>query len=105
MRSGIEPLKDSDGILVTDDQSMAMMLNKYFSSVFNTTSGGDNININYINTNGATNSASVVDNQESTTELKDNSNGTVDNENPKFSNLRRRQAKPLGKLEQNLSMV
>ncbi len=37
--SEIGPLRDSDGNMVTDDQSMASMLNKYLSSVSNTTSG------------------------------------------------------------------
>ncbi len=31
MRSGIGPLKDSAGNLVTDDQNMASMLNDYMS--------------------------------------------------------------------------
>ena len=35
IRSGIGPLKDSADNLVTNDQSMATMLNNYFSSVFN----------------------------------------------------------------------
>ena len=35
IRSGIGPLKDSAGTLVTDDQKMASLLNDYFSSVFN----------------------------------------------------------------------
>ncbi len=46
IRSRIGPLKDNVGNLVTDDQSIVNMLNKYFSSVFNTTSGGDNIDTN-----------------------------------------------------------
>ena len=31
----VGPLKDDNNVLVTDDQSMSHMLNKYFSSVFN----------------------------------------------------------------------
>ncbi len=63
---------------------MAMMLNKYFSVVFNTTLFNDNINTNYIDTNSTTSSASVVDSQEATTVLSNKSNGTayIDNENP-----------------------
>ncbi len=35
IRSGIGPLKDSAGNLVTVDQNMASMMNDYFGSVFN----------------------------------------------------------------------
>ena len=66
---------------MTDDQSMVRMLNDCLSSVFNTTSVGDSINTNDINTNEATTSASVVGSQDATTELRDNSNGSVSNNN------------------------
>ncbi len=80
IRCGVEPLKDSAGNFVTDDQSMAMMLNKYYSLVFSTTSVSDNINSNYVNSDTATSSASVVDSQEARTVLSDNSNGTANND-------------------------
>ena len=57
------------------------MLNEYFRSVFNTTSVGDSSNTNDIDTNGSTSSASVVGSQDATTELQDNSNGNVSNNN------------------------
>ena len=43
MRSGIGPLKDSTGTLVTNDKNMASVLNNYFSSVFNPTAEDENI--------------------------------------------------------------
>ncbi len=46
IRSGIGPLKDSAGNLVTDDQNMANMLNHYFSSVFNTPAEAGHITTN-----------------------------------------------------------
>ncbi len=83
IQNGIGPLKDSSGNLVTDDQSMASILNKYFSSNFNTTSGAENINTNDFNINDVTNSV-LVDSQDATIELNSNSNGSVSNntENP-----------------------
>ncbi len=59
---------------------MASMLNKYFSSVFSTTSGVDNINTKDIYTNGITNS-DLVENQDATTVLSDNSNDINNKEN------------------------
>ncbi len=44
--SRIGPLKDSAGNLVTNDQSMASMLNNYFSSVFNVPAEDDLITNN-----------------------------------------------------------
>ncbi len=58
----------SAGSMVTGDQSMSSMLNKYFSSVFSTTSGTHNINTNDINTNDVTSSA-LVNSQNATTKL------------------------------------
>ncbi len=66
IRSGIGPLKNNAGNLVTDDQSIANMLNKYFNSVFNTTSGGNNIDTNVINDNVET--INALDGQDATTE-------------------------------------
>ena len=43
IRSGIGPLKDSDGKLATDAKSMASTRNSYFRSVFNDTSAGGNV--------------------------------------------------------------
>ncbi len=51
IRSGIGPLKDSAGNLVTDDQTMANMLNDYFSSVFNTPEEAGHITTNDTDTN------------------------------------------------------
>ncbi len=51
IRSGIGPLKDSAGNLVTDDQNMANMLNDYFSSVFNTPAELGHITNNDTDTN------------------------------------------------------
>ncbi len=59
------------------------MLNKYFSSVFNTTSDGDNIDTCDINANETNNA--LVDIQDATTESSknnnDNRNGSVSNTN------------------------
>ncbi len=57
--------------MVTDDQSMASMLNKHFSSVFNTTSRADTSNTNSNNTNYLTSSASV-DRQDAMTQHSNN---------------------------------
>ena len=57
-----------------DNQSMAIMSNKYFRLVFNTTLIGENINTNDINTNDTSSSTSVVDRQDATTEICDCSN-------------------------------
>ena len=46
IRSGIGPLKDSAGTLVTDDQSMTSMLNNYFSSVCTATAENDHVATN-----------------------------------------------------------
>ncbi len=59
IRSGIGPLRYSDGNMVTDDQSMANMPNKYFTSISNTTLGADTSNTIGNNTNYVTSSASV----------------------------------------------
>ncbi len=61
-----------------DDQSIASMLNKYFSSVFNRTSGADISNTNDNNTNFVTNSASV-DRQDDMTQHRNYSNVTASN--------------------------
>ncbi len=53
IRSGIGPIKDTTGNLVTDDQNMANMLNNYFSSVFNTPAEVGHITTNDIDTNNA----------------------------------------------------
>ncbi len=45
IRTEIGPLKDNVSNLVIDDQSMAMMMNKYFRLVFNTTSSDDDITL------------------------------------------------------------
>ena len=50
IRSGIGPLKDNAGTLVTDDQKMANLLNDYFSSVFTPT-----VEAGHTTTNDATN--------------------------------------------------
>ncbi len=81
IRSVIGPLKDNAGNLVTDDQSIPNMLNKYFSSVFNTTSGGDNIDSNVINANVET--INALHGQDATTEPSENNN---DNRNGSVSN-------------------
>ncbi len=78
IRSGIGPLSYSYGNMVTDDQSMASMLNKYFSSVFNTTSGADTSNTYGNNTNYVTSSASV-DRQDAMTQHSNNSNVSASN--------------------------
>ncbi len=62
IRSGIGPLKDSAGNLVTDDQRKENLLNKYFSSVVNITLSGGNTDTNDINTNDVTNDT-LVDSQ------------------------------------------
>ena len=67
--------------LVIDNQSMATLLNKYFSLISNTTSVNDSIKTNSINTNDATSSASIVGRQDATTKLCDNTNVNVDNNN------------------------
>ena len=54
-------LKHNAGHVVTDDQSVARMLTKYFSLISNTSRVVDNINTNDINTNDVTSSASVID--------------------------------------------
>ena len=69
------------------NQSMAKMLNRYFSSVFNTTLFGDGININDTNTNEENSSASVVGREDTTTEHCNNNTGIMYsvrniNENP-----------------------
>ena len=66
---------------VTDDQSMAIMLNKYFSSVFNTFLIGDINNSNDIITIAVTGSASVVGSQNVTIKLSDNSKCSFRNNN------------------------
>ncbi len=66
--------------MVTDDQRKASVLNKQFSSVFNTVSGADKIDASDINTNDVTSSA-LVDSQDATTEINNNSNGGVSNNN------------------------
>ena len=50
MRSGIGPLIDSTGTLVTNDENMASVLNNYFSSVFTSTAEADHFSTNEINT-------------------------------------------------------
>lgn len=50
IKSAVGSLKDSEGILVTDDQNMASMLNDYFISVFNPSADVDLIST--INNNG-----------------------------------------------------
>ena len=37
--NGIAPLKDKDGVLLTDSHSKAELLNEYFSSVFTCDNG------------------------------------------------------------------
>ncbi len=64
--------------MVTDDQSMENMLNKYFSSVFNTTSGADTSNTTGNNTNYVTSNASV-DRQDATTQHSNNSSVSASN--------------------------
>ncbi len=70
------------------------MLNKYFSSVFSATSGGDNIDINDININDLTNNV-LVDNQDATTEPNGNNNdinnGNVNNNSNENSHVLDRQ--------------
>jgi hypothetical protein len=46
IRSGIGPLKDNTGTLVTEDQNMASLLNNYFSSVFNPIADAGHITAN-----------------------------------------------------------
>ena len=55
IRSGIGPLKDNAGTLVTNDQSIASMLNSYFSSVFNSTTEAEHMITNDIVTNDESN--------------------------------------------------
>ena len=57
IRSGIGPLKDSAGNLVTNDQCMASMLNNYFGSVFNAPAEDDPNTDNDSDTNDETGSA------------------------------------------------
>ncbi len=64
--------------MVTDDQSMASMLKKYFSSAFNTTSGDDTSNTNGNNTNYVTRNASV-DRQDAMTQPRNNSSVSASN--------------------------
>ncbi len=66
IRSRTGLLQNSASNLETDNQSIANMLNKYFISAFNTTSGGDNIDTNDIDTNDVINTA-LVDSQDDTT--------------------------------------
>ncbi len=90
IRSGIGPQKDSTSNHVTDDQIIAIMLNKYFSSVFNTTSGGDNIDTNDTNTNDVTNNILVVSQGDTTEPSKnnnDNGNGSISNDNNENPNM------------------
>ena len=56
IRSGIGPLKDSAGTLVTDDHNMANMLNDYFSTVFNTPAEAGHITTNDDNATNETGS-------------------------------------------------
>ncbi len=57
IRSGIGPLTDNAGNLVTDDQNMANMLNEYFSSVFNIPAEAGHITTNDNDTNNESDSA------------------------------------------------
>ncbi len=70
------------------------MLNKYFISIFNTTSDGDNIDRNDINANAETKNA-LADSQDPTTEPNknnnDNSNGSVSNNNNENTQVLNRQ--------------
>ena len=81
MRSGIGPLNYSDDNFVSYNQSMAKMLNKYFSSIFITTCVDNCINANDISTNDVNSSTSILDKQDATTEPCDNSNVSVSNNN------------------------
>ena len=60
IRSGIGPLKDGTGNLVTDDQNMASMLNDYFSSVFNIPAEAGHITTNNINANNESGSIPTI---------------------------------------------
>ncbi len=75
IRTGIGPLIDNAGNLVTDDQNMANMLNGYFSSVFNAPTETGHITTNDTDTNNeigstpATSSEHPLHNLEITTEV------------------------------------
>ena len=64
---------------MTDNQSMAKILNEYLSSAANTTSVSDRINTNDINSNDATSSALIVGKPDAMNEPGDNNNFSVSN--------------------------
>ena len=64
-----------------DEQSMAKVLKKYFSSVFSTASVGYSINTNDNNNNDTTSNVSVLERRDVTIELCGNNNVSVNNDN------------------------